>query len=286
MATLHEIKRRIVSVKSTQKITRAMKMVAAAKLRRAQESISLSRPYAHRMRDMINNLALRADMDGHPLLSKGQETGRVGLVVVASDRGLCGGFNSSITNAAQKHIETTFEGKTVELTLVGKRTVESLGKKSDAVKATYIDVTDATMLQTAGEIIDGLSQSFINSEIEEVYCLYNEFKSAITQTVTLERILPFEPTVVEEDERTTDYLYEPDEEQLFELLLDRHMKVQLHRVLSESAASEHGARMTAMEAATTNAGDMIDRLSLEYNRARQSAITTELIEVVSGAEAL
>ncbi|MFP6581103.1 MAG: ATP synthase F1 subunit gamma [Candidatus Hydrogenedentota bacterium] len=286
MANLHEIKRRIVSVQNTQKITRAMKMVAASKLKRAQESITLSRPYAHRMRTMVNNLALRADVDGHPLLTKGQTSGRVGLVVIASDRGLCGAFNSSITNAALDHIKSTFEDRTVELTLVGKRAIELFQKQSQTVRDTYTDVHNEHMLQTAGTIMEGLSNAFVAGEIDEVYCLYNEFKSAISQTVVLERILPFEATAVAEDERTTDYLYEPDEERLFGSLLDRHMKVQMHRVLSESAASEHGARMTAMESATTNAGDMIDRLTLDYNRARQSAITTELIEVVSGAEAL
>jgi F-type H+-transporting ATPase subunit gamma len=286
MATLHDIKRRIGSVKNTQKITRAMKMVAASKLKRAQEAITAVRPYAHRMRDLVNNLALRADLDAHPLLNKGSETGKVGVIVIASDRGLCGAFNSSIVNATLAHIRDTFPGKTVELTLVGKKCVELLKRRHDTITDSYIDLQGDPDGKIAVSIIDKAAQSFVNGEVEELYCIYNEFKSAISQDVILERILPFEPTEMAEGERDTDFIYEPSEEILFEALLSRHIKTQMRRMLAESAASEHGARMTAMEAATTNAGDMIDRLSLEYNRARQSAITTELIEVVSGAESL
>lgn len=286
MATLHEIKQRISSVKNTQKITRAMKMVAAAKLKRAQQSITLARPYAHKMRDLVNNLAMRADGESTPLLAKHAETGRIGLIVIASDRGLCGAFNSSIGNAAKSHLQTTFEDKEVEMTLVGKRAVEMLRKQADTVKATHTDTHDSELHRVSNEIVDSVVAAYVNGEIEEVYCLYNEFKSAINQNVTLERVLPFEAPEPTEGESTTDYLYEPSEDDVFEALLDRHLKIQMHRMLAESAASEHGARMTAMDSATTNAGEMIDRLTLEYNRARQSAITTELIEVVSGAEAL
>ncbi|MFP6597570.1 MAG: ATP synthase F1 subunit gamma [Candidatus Hydrogenedentota bacterium] len=286
MATLHDIKRRIGSVKNTQKITRAMKMVAASKLKRAQEAITVARPYAHRMRDLVNNLALRADLDLHPLLNIGSATRKIGIIVVASDRGLCGAFNSSVVNTTLHHIRETFPDKTVELTLVGKKCIELLKRKHDTIAETYLDVQDDPENQIAASIIDTAAQSFISGEIEELYCLYNEFKSAISQDVVLEKILPFQPTEIAEGERDTNFIYEPSEEKLFEELLTRHMKIQMHRVLSESAASEHGARMTAMEAATTNAGDMIDRLTLEYNRARQSAITTELFEVVSGAESL
>jgi F-type H+-transporting ATPase subunit gamma len=286
MATLHEIKRRISSVKNTQKITRAMKMVAASKLKRAQEAITVARPYAHRMRELINNLALRADLDAHPLLTQGTKSGKIGVIVVASDRGLCGAFNSSIVNTTLKRIKEDFPDKTVELTLVGKKNVELLKRRHDTFGESYTDLDNDAILKTASTIIEKAAQSFINGEIEELYCLYNEFKSAISQDVILEKVLPFEPTKIAEGERTTDYLYEPSEEILFDALLHRHMRTQMHRVLSESAASEHGARMTAMEAATTNAGDMIDRLTLEYNRARQTAITTELIEVVSGAESV
>lgn len=286
MATLHEIKRRIVSVKNTQKITRAMKMVAASKLKRAQEAIAAARPYAHRMRDLVNGLAMRADVDSHPLLKKGSGNGTIGVIVIASDRGLCGAFNSNITNAALRHIKETFPNKTIQLTLVGKKCIELLQNRHPHIAATYLDVQNMVDDDPEELIIDAAVKSFVQGEIEELYCLYNEFKSAISQEVVLEKVLPFELGERAEGERTTDFLYEPSEEILFAKLLDQHMKTQMYRMLSESAASEHGARMTAMESATTNAGDMIDRLTLEYNRARQSTITTELIEVVSGAESL
>ncbi len=284
MATLHDIKRRISSVKNTQKITCAMKMVAASKLKRAQENIAVARPYALRVRELASNLALRAELDRHPLLNRGTKTGKVGVIVVASDRGLCGGFNSSVVNGTLAHIQETFAGKTVELTLVGKKCIELLSRRHDAIGDTYTDVQDGSLHDSAAMVIDAAAASFVRGEIETLYCLYNEFKSAISQTVVLEQILPFEAAELSEGAHGTDFLYEPSESELFESLLERHIRTQMHRVLCESAASEHGARMTAMEAATTNAGDMIDRLTLEYNRARQSAITTELIEVVSGAE--
>ena len=287
MATLHDIKRRIGSVQSTQKITKAMKMVAASKLKRAQEAITTARPYALRMRSLVNNIALRADLATHPLMAPGSQNGKVSLIVITSDRGLCGAFNSNIVNAAQAHIQETFSEKTVELTLVGKKGAELLQKRHDHIRQVYTDI-DAlgTAREASTTIIQDVLQGFVNDEVEAVYCLYNKFNSAINQEVTLEKMLPFEPTPLAEGERSTDYLYEPPEEAMFAELLTRHMNIQMHRMHCESNASEHGARMTAMESATTNAGDMIESLTLQYNRARQSAITTELIEVISGAEAL
>ena len=287
MATLHDIKRRISSVQNTQKITKAMKMVAASKLKRAQEAITTARPYAVRMRSMVNNIALRADMNEHPLMIPGSQNGKVALIVITSDRGLCGAFNSSVVNATMKHIQENFPGKTVELILVGKKGAELLQKRHSHVRQVYTDIeTLGTAHESSATIIKDAAQSFVDGEVEAVYCLYNEFKSAISQEVVLEKLLPFEATPLAEGERDTDYVYEPEAEIMFAELLTRHMNVQMHRMQCESTASEHGARMTAMESATTNAGDMIDSLTLQYNRARQSAITTELIEVISGAEAL
>lgn len=285
MANLQDIKRRISSVTSTQKITRAMKMVAASKLRRAQESIELARPYALRMRDLVNSVAKRTDLEGHPLLHGGGETGRIDLIVITSDRGLCGAFNSSIVNATLHHIKETFPDKQVELTVVGKKGGELLSRKYDGIANTHIDIFDGSLMETASTIIDAAAGEFTNGQTDAVYCLFNAFQSAITQTVTLEKILPFEP---EKDTTgsVADFVYEPSEAGVFAALLSRHLSVQMHRILNESAASEHGARMTAMDSATTNAGEMIDRMTLQYNRARQDAITTELIEVVSGAEAI
>lgn len=284
MPSLHDIKRRIVSVKSTRKITRAMKLVAASKLRRAQEAIIQARPYAHRMRGLVDNLALRADLDAHPLLRQTSGSGPVGLIVLTSDRGLCGGFNSNIVNATLAKIETEFAGREVELTAIGKKGVDLLKRRGCTIHTAHIDVFEGSVMETAGEIIAEVAQEFATGGTDSVYCLYNAFHSAVFQEVTLEQLLPFEPTPAESP--TVDYRYEPSETVVFDRLLAKHMQIQMHRILHESAASEHGARMTAMDSATNNAGDMIDRLTLQYNRARQDAITTELIEVVSGAEAL
>lgn len=291
MAGLRDIKRRITSVKSTQKITRAMKMVAASKLRRSQEAILRARPYAFEMRQLVNNIAACADSRTHPLLREGSG-GKVGVIVITSDRGLCGGFNANIVNRVMQKIREDFRGREVELTVVGRKGVELLRRRSVTVRATFTGVYEGPVMRAAAHIIDDIVEDFKRGATDEVYCLYNEFKSAVQQSVTLERVLPFHAKEnAEADQDATapawvDYLYEPDQEALFERLLVRHIRIQLHRVLYESAASEHGARMTAMDAATRNAGEVIARLTLKYNRARQDAITKELIEVVSGAEAL
>lgn len=286
MSSLIDIKRRIQSVKSTQKITRAMKMVAAAKLRRAQEAIEQARPYALQMRSMVNNLASRAELNAHALLNPGKRENRVGLIVITSDRGLCGAFNGNIVNATMEYVRTEFAGKEVELTVVGKKGVDLLRRRYDRICDTHTNVLDGPLMNAARTIIKGCSEQFAYGDCSEIYCLYNEFKSAISQRVTLEKLLPFEPAPVPEKQATIDYVYEPSPAAVFEALLWRHLEIQMHRILNESAASEHGARMTAMDSATSNAGEMIDRLTLQYNRARQDAITKELIEVVSGAEAL
>ena len=298
MASLRDIKRRIDSVKSTQKITRAMKMVAASKLRRAQEAILRARPYALEMRNLANSLALRAENDAHPLLRLGAGEGKVGLVVVTSDRGLCGGFNSHIVNHTMEVLAENFAGRDVALTVVGRKGIEALKRRPCTIRATFTGVFEGPVMDAAAVIINDIVEDFMAGGTDEVHCVYNEFKSAVQQRVTLERLLPFDPAeaagaaatgdAAEESAPPTavDYLYEPNQAQVFQALLVRHMHVQMHRILFESAASEHGARMTAMDAATRNAGDVIERLTLQYNRARQDEITSELIEVISGAEAL
>lgn len=285
MASLHDIKRRIVTVRSTQKITRAMKMVAASKLRRAQDAIVRARPYAHRMRDLVNNVAARAELDAHPMLRRGSGEGRVGLIVITSDRGLCGGFNSNIVNRTLDSLRTEFAGREVALTVVGRKGIDILKRRPCSIRATHTGAIEGPMVESAREIIDDVAADFARGGTDTVYCLYNAFRSAISQVITLEQILPFEPAETSDD-ATIDFVYEPSAVDVFDALLSKHLTIQMHRILNESAASEHGARMTAMEAATKNAGEMIDRLTLQYNRARQDAITTELIEVVSGAEAL
>lgn len=284
MANLQVIRRRITSVKSTQKITRAMKMVAAAKLRRAQEAILFARPYAYHMRDLTNGLAAFADRDSHPLLHPGGAP-KVGIIVVTSDRGLCGSFNGNLVNETMRTLRDRFAERPVELTVVGRKGVEALRRRPCTIRATHIGVQDKSSVTAAARIIDEVVADFIKGETGEVYCLYNEFKSAISQRVTLERMLPYE---LPESETAAEinYIYEPSARQVLFGLLVRNLHVQMYRILLESAASEHGARMTAMESATNNAGDVIERLTLKYNRARQDAITREMVEIVSGAEAL
>ena len=264
-----------------------MKMVAASKLRRSQEAIVKARPYAYRMRELANSLALRADNDAHPLLR--QSGGKnVEVVVITSDRGLCGGFNANIVNRALGLYEEWSADKDVELTIVGRKGMEALHRRKLAIRETFRDVYEGSVMRSAERIIHDVVEQYITGEVDELYCLYNEFKSAISQKVVVERLLPFEPVAPAEDDRMAhiDYLYEPSQDSVLDRVLMEHLAVQMHRILFESAASEHGARMTAMDSATKNAGEVIDRLTLQYNRARQDQITKELIEVISGAEAL
>jgi len=284
MPNLQDIRRRILSVRSTQKITRAMKMVAAAKLRRAQDTIVNARPYAYHMRDLTKSLAAYADRESHPLLSVGSGE-KIGIIVVTSDRGLCGGFNTNIVNETMRTLRGPYDGKTVELTVLGRKGLDALKRRPCTIRTSHTGVYDGFSINAASRIIDEVVDDFIKGGTKEVYCLYNEFKSAISQRVTLERLLPYE--LPEEDPAPEiNYIYEPNAQAILFSLLVKNLHVQMHRILLESAASEQGARMTAMESATNNAGEVINTLSLKYNRARQDAITREVIEVVSGAEAL
>jgi len=285
MATLRTIRRRIASVKKTQQITRAMQMVAAAKFRKAQQAILLARPYAYKMREVISSLASRAELDLHPLLARrpGKQTE---IVVVTSDRGLCGGFNSNILRTASRLIEQMRgEGKKVDLTLIGRKARDYFRRRRVEPRASHIDIFDEVTYHTASLIVDEIIDLFSEGETDELYFIYNEFKSAIQQDVVMERVLPFEPMATVEGP-VIDYLYEPSEAVVLDDLLEMHVKVQVYRILLESSASEHAARMTAMDAATNNADDMIAFLTLRYNKARQEAITKELIDIVGGAEAL
>ena len=284
MANLRDIKRRITSVKSTQKITKAMKMVAASKLRRAQAAITQARPYALRMRALVDNLTRRSDFNAHALL-KGGDPNTVAIIVITSDKGLCGGFNANIVNRVLAAGESDFKGKNVELIVAGRKGLESLKRRPVTIRRNYTGMADQPRA-LAGSVIQDVAREFALGGIGEVYCVYNQFKSAVQQAVTLERILPLEAETDGDGQRPLDYLYEPSAESIFGALLMKDLEVQLHRILLESAASELGARMTAMDAATRNAGEVIDKLTLQYNRARQNAITTELIEVISGAQAL
>jgi len=284
MANTIDIRRRIRSVKNTQQITKAMKMVAAAKLRRAQERMFAARPYAAGLRQVLASVSTRVDINAHPLLQSREPERNVVVVVVTADRGLCGAFNSNVIRAAQNFIrEHSFES--VELLTIGRKAGDFFKRRPIPIRENVF-VAQALSIEVARRIADGLITDFIAEKIDGVYVVYNEFKSLIAQHVRAERLLPI---ISEFDaapgQAPIDYLYEPGPEQILSDLLPKHIEFQLYRVLLESAAAEQGARMTAMEAAKKNASDMINFLTLTYNRIRQAAITKEIIEIVSGASA-
>jgi F-type H+-transporting ATPase subunit gamma len=286
--SLRDIRRRIGSVKSTQQITKAMKMVAAAKLRRAQEAITRARPYALLLEQSLNRVASRAesgDEAAHPLLAS-RPARRVELVVITSDRGLAGGFNSNVVRRAQRFlVENADNYEEIFVSTIGRKGRDGLRARKVALRKDYTGVHAKLSFEKAHEISAELSERFLSGEIDAVFLLFNEFKSAIAQIVRLKQFLPVE-TGAAETASSVDFLYEPNRRELLADIVPRHLDVQVWRALLDSAASEHGARMTAMEAATKNAAEMIGALSLQYNRARQAYITKELSEIVSGAESL
>jgi F-type H+-transporting ATPase subunit gamma len=286
MPSTIDLRRRIRSTKNTQQITKAMKMVSAAKLRRAQERMMAARPYSAAMRQVLASIAKRVDMAKHPLLGEREAERKVLLLVVTADRGLCGAFNTNVLRAAQNAIvENGWEH--VELLPIGRKAIDFFKRRTTPIRRQGAHVYQALSLNTAREIAQGIIDDFLGGEFDAVYVLYNEFKSIIAQRVTLDRLLPLtrEWTTADTLEPAIEYLYEPDPEKILSELLPRHIEFQLYRVLLESAAAEQGARMTAMESATKNASDMISHLTLTYNRIRQASITKEIIEIVSGAAA-
>jgi F-type H+-transporting ATPase subunit gamma len=293
MPSLKELRNRIGSVKQTQKITSAMKLVAASKLRRAQEQAEASRPFAERMADMIANLSASvADVEGAPPLLAGTGSDEVHLLVVATaDRGLCGGFNSSIARGARNRIrELRGAGKQVKVLCIGRRGRDMLRREFGALIVDTIEGIGRRRLEFAEAVGVGerLERMYEAGEFDVCTIVFNRFRSAISQILTFQQLIPVESAEI--DQETGDakpvYEFEPDEQTILMELLPRNLAVQIYRALVENAASEQGARMTAMDNATRNAGEMIDRLTLFYNRTRQAQITRELIEIVSGAEAL
>jgi len=283
MATLRDIRRRIRSVESTQKITRAMKLVAAAKLRRAQERILEARPYALKMAELLANLVARAGED-HPLLAR-RTTGRKRLVIITADKGLCGAFNSNILRASLAFLR---EGSETDVTLVvvGKKARDFYRRRQWSVKSEMLGFFDRLAYSHAQELSGQLMQDYLAGEVDEVHLIYNEFRSVAVQRVRRERLLPIEAAEAKDGEAGGDYIYEPSPEAILAALLPRHVTTQVFRALMESVAGEYGARMTAMEAATKNAKEMIEVLTIQYNKARQERITKELLDIVGGAEAL
>ena len=290
MASLKHIRTRIRAVKSTQKITRAMKMVAAAKLRRAQEDIQRMRPYAWRLRDVIRDVSARTDASRHPLLAV-REPRRVLLLVFTSDRGLCGSFNANINRTAQQWLnEHQGEFEHVALAVVGRKGRDYFARRGYTIDHYYEDVLTDPTIERIQQVGEDMLVAFQDESLDAIYLVYNEFKNALIQRPVVERVLPVEPSGDSEEAPTpngsVDFLYEPDPRTILDAVLPLYFNYQLYRALLESVASEMGARMTAMESATKNATELIDRLTLEFNRARQAAITKEILEIVGGAEAL
>ncbi len=258
-----------------------MKMVSAAKLRRAQDAMFAARPYARKMMEVLSSMASRAEETAHPLLEQ-REGERILLVLVTADKGLCGGFNANIIRTAVRFLQDK-RADAIELELLGRKGRDFFRRRHYRVRSEQVGLFQALRYETAQKIAHGLIKAFTAREVDQVYLVYNEFKSVIQQRVIVERLLPIERKAIEPQEPALDYLYEPGPAKIYAEMLPKHVEIQAWRALLESAAAEHGARMAAMDAATRNAGDMIDRLTLYMNKVRQAAITKEIIEVVSGA---
>jgi F-type H+-transporting ATPase subunit gamma len=288
MPSLQSLRRKIGAIKNTQKITKAMKMVAAAKLKRAQDRILSARPYGHKMRDVIANLSRRMNRAAHPLLQK--RAGRnIEILIVTSDRGLCGAFNANIIRKAFEFIhQLEARGSKVTLSVIGRKGREYFRRRPWPIRQQWLGVFDRLTYEHGIEIGQDLIEQYTNGAFDELYVIYNEFKSAIQQRVIVEKFFPIE-SLDQSNEGTPlggGYLYEPDEDELLAALLPKHFQTQAYRVLLESSAAEQGARMAAMDGASRNAGEIIKKLTLYYNKTRQAAITKELMDIVGGAEAL
>ncbi len=284
MATLREIRRRINSIKSTQQITRAMKMVAAAKLRKAQESILAARPYARKIDEIIRHLITQLEDTPIPLLQV-RPPQRLTLVVVTGDRGLCGSFNSNIIKKVLHQIQL-HKDKEISLICIGKKGYDFFRKHNYHIENKYIQVFGGLDYNLAQQITDYIVQQYISQKTDRVEVIYNEFKNAVQQFVVVEKYLPLTAEEFEGELKNVSYIYEPDKLSLLNSLLPKHLNLQTWRILLESNAAEQGARMTAMENATDNAGELIEELTLYYNKTRQATITKEISEIVGGAEAL
>jgi F-type H+-transporting ATPase subunit gamma len=285
MANLRELRKRIASVKNTQKITNAMKMVSAAKLRRAEEAIKSARPFAEKMRDVLMSLAARINPGAHPFLEL-KPPKKALLILITADRGLCGAFNANLNRRAEAFArEMSEKGVQVDMITVGRKGNDYFRRRKVNLVEAFTNVMNNVTYELSGRVVSVAVEKFTTGEYEEVYILFNSFRSAVRQVQTLRKLLPVTP---EEEgwERKMEYLYEPSEEALLDSIIPRYVQVQVFTGMLDSVAAEHGARMTAMEAATSNADEMIYRLTMKLNRLRQESITTELMEIVGGAEAL
>ena len=285
MPSTRDLTRRIRSVKGTQQITKAMKMVAAAKLRRAQEAVTNARPYADTLSKVLANVAGRTE-ESHPLLER-RENGRTWLVVISSDKGLCGSFNANLLRQVEKDLKTK-RWPDVELIVIGRKASDYFRVRNFAVGHQERDTMSQLTAADGPRLGAMFMKAFTSGQVDDVWLCYNKFVSVLRQEITFEQLLPIQPPEADPDaeDEATDYLYEPDAVGLLSALLPAYVETEVQRVLYDSAAAEQASRMTSMGAATKNAGEMIDALTMLYNRTRQAAITKELIEIVSGAQAL
>ncbi|MCH2193829.1 ATP synthase F1 subunit gamma [Kordia sp.] len=284
MANLKEIRNRIGSVKSTMQITSAMKMVSAAKLKKAQDAITAMRPYANKLTELLQSLSATLDADSGSKFAEQREVSKVLLVAITSNRGLCGAFNSNIIKQSNNLINNVYAGKQVDVLTIGKKGNDILSKTNTIVE-NRSDVFDALTFDNVAAIADKLMELFEAGSYDKIELVYNKFKNAATQIVMTEQFLPIVPAESDANVQL-DYIFEPSKEEIVEGLIPKSLKTQLFKAIRDSFASEHGARMTAMHKATDNAAELRDSLTLTYNKARQAAITNEILEIVGGAEAL
>ena len=284
MANLKEIRNRISSVSSTMQITSAMKMVSAAKLKKAQDAITAMRPYAEKLTELLQNLSANLDGDAGGEFTTQREIKKVLIVAITSNRGLCGAFNSNVIKEV-KNRSAFYEGKQVDVFAIGKKGNDALSKTLSVVE-NQSSIFDDLSFENVAVIADVLTQKFISGEYDKIELVYNQFKNAATQIVQTEQFLPLESLKSNKTASTGDYIYEPSKEDIVLTLIPKSLKTQLYKGIRDSFASEHGARMTAMHKATDNATELRDQLKLTYNKARQAAITNEILEIVGGAEAL
>lgn len=285
MANLKEIRNRIASVGSTMQITSAMKMVSAAKLKKAQDAITAMRPYSEKLTELLQNLSATLDSDSGGVYSEQRELNNVLIVAISSNRGLAGAFNSNIVKQSKELAETTYANNKVDFFTIGKKANDILTKSGSVVENNNA-IFDELSFEATAEIAERLMEMFANGSYDRIVVVYNNFKNAATQFVLTEQFLPILPPESSETAATTDYIFEPSKMEIVEGLIPKSLKTQLFKSIRDSVASEHGARMTAMHKATDNATELRDALKLQYNKARQAAITNEILEIVGGAEAL
>ncbi len=284
MANLKEIRNRISSVSSTMQITSAMKMVSAAKLKKAQDAITAMRPYAEKLTELLQNVSSTLDGDAGGEFTAQREVNKVLLVVITSNRGLAGAFNTNVIKQA-KEVAESYAGKQVDIFPVGKKGNDALAK-THTVHAHHNAIFDNLTFENVSTVAEGLIEKFTSGEYDKIELVYNQFKNAATQIVQVEQFLPLAPVKSDVPASTGDYIFEPSKEEIVLTLIPKSLKTQLYKAIRDSFASEHGARMTAMHKATDNATELRDQLKLTYNKARQAAITNEILEIVGGAEAL